>query len=231
MPEQLFDVIAVPVVFTLMFTYLFGGALAGSPGRYLTFILPGTLVMAVLLVTMYAGIGLNSDVAKGITDRFRALPIWRAAPIAGALLGDIARYLLAGSLVVVLGMAIGYRPVGGAPGILAGIGLLLAFALGLSWAWAALGLVARTPQAVMSVGTVVLFPLTLASNVFAAPQTMPGWLQAFVRVNPVSHLVTAERGLLSGQAAIGQVSWVLIASAALTAIFAPLTAWLYGRPR
>jgi ABC-2 type transport system permease protein len=230
-PEQLFDVIAIPVVFTLMFTYLFGGALAGSPGRYLTFILPGTLVMAVLLVTMYAGIGLNSDVAKGITDRFRALPIWRAAPIAGALLGDIARYLLAGSLVVVLGMAIGYRPAGGAPGVLAGIGLLLAFALGLSWAWAALGLVARTPQAVMSAGTVVLFPLTLASNVFVAPQTMPGWLQAFVRVNPVSHLVTAERGLLGGQATIGQVAWVLIASAALTAVFAPLTGWLYGRPR
>ena len=230
-PEQLFDVIAIPVVFTLMFTYLFGGALAGSPGRYLTFILPGTLVMAVLLVTMYAGIGLNSDVAKGITDRFRALPIWRAAPIGGALLGDIARYLLAGSLVVVLGVAIGYRPAGGVPGVLAGIGLLLLFALGLSWAWAALGLVARTPQAVMSTGTVVLFPLTLASNVFVAPQTMPGWLQAFVHVNPVSHLVTAERGLLAGQAATGQVAWVLIASAALTAVFAPLTARLYGRPR
>ena len=157
--------------------------------------------MAVLLVTMYAGIGLNSDVAKGITDRFRALPIWRAAPIGGALLGDIARYLLAGSLVVVLGVAIGYRPAGGAPGVVAGIGLLLLFALGLSWAWAALGLVARTPQAVMSTGTVVLFPLTLASNVFVAPQTMPGWLQAVVHVNPVSHLVTAERGLLAGQAA------------------------------
>ena len=230
-PEMLLDVIAIPVVFTLMFTYLFGGALAGSPHRYLQFILPGTLVMAVLLVTMYAGTGLATDRANGITDRFRALPIWRLAPVAGALLGDIARYLLAGSLVVVLGMAIGYRPAGGAPGVLAGIGLLLAFALGLSWAWAALGLVARTPQAVMSAGTVVLFPLTLASNVFVAPHTMPGWLQAFVRVNPVSHLVTAERGLLSGQAAIGQVSWVLIASAALTAIFAPLTAWLYGRPR
>jgi len=230
-PEQLFDVIAIPVVFTLMFTYLFGGALAGSPGRYLTFILPGTLVMAVLLVTMYAGVGLNSDIAKGITDRFRALPIWRAAPIGGALLGDIARYLLAGSLVVVLGVTIGYRPAGGAPGVLAGIGLLLAFALSLSWAWAALGLVARTPQAVMSTGTVVLFPLTLASNVFVAPQTMPGWLQALVHVNPVSHLVTAERGLLAGHAATGQVAWVLIASAALTVVFAPLTTWLYGRPR
>jgi ABC-2 type transport system permease protein len=185
----------------------------------------------VLLVTMYAGIGLNGDIAKGITDRFRSLPIWRAAPVAGALLGDIARYLLAGSLVVVIGVAIGYRPAGGVPGVLAGLGLLLLFALGLSWAWAALGLVARTPQAVMSTGTVVLFPLTLASNVFVAPRTMPGWLQAFVRLNPVSHLVAAERGLLGGHAAAGQVAWVLIAAAALTAVFAPLTGWLYSRPR
>jgi ABC-2 type transport system permease protein len=230
-PEQLFDVVAIPVVFTLMFTYLFGGALAGSPGRYLAFILPGTLVMAVLLVTMYAGIGLNADIARGTADRFRALPVWRAAPVVGALLGDIARYLLAGTLVTVLGLAIGYRPAGGAPGVLAGIGLLVLFALSLSWAWAALGLVARTPQAVMSVGTVVLFPLTLASNVFVTPRTMPGWLQAIVRANPVSHLVTAERALLSGHAVASQVAWVLIAAAIMTALFAPLTAWLYGRPR
>jgi ABC-2 type transport system permease protein len=183
-PAQLFDVVAIPVVFTLMFTYLFGGALAGSPGRYLAFILPGTLVMAVLLVTMYAGIALNADIARGTADRFRALPVWRAAPIAGALLGDIARYLLAGTLVTVLGLAIGYRP-------------------------------ARTS----------------ASNVFVAPRTMPGWLQAIVRVNPVSHLVTAERALLSGHAPAGQVAWVLIAAAIMTVVFAPLTAWLYGRPR
>src|SRR6516165_5284529 len=172
-PELLFDVIAIPVVFTLMFTYLFGGALAGSPHRYLQFILPGTLVMTVLLVTMYAGTGLATDRAKGITDRFRALPIWRLAPVTGALLGDIARYLLAAGLVVALGLAIGYRPAGGAPGVLAGIGLLLVFALALSFAWATMGLLLRTPQAVMSAATVVLFPLTLASNVFVAPHTMP----------------------------------------------------------
>ncbi len=231
-PEQLFDVIAIPVVFTLMFTYLFGGALAGSTSRYLQFILPGTLVMAVLLVTMYAGVGLNTDVSNGISERFRALPIWRPAPITGPLLGDIvARYLLAGGLVIVLGVAIGFRPAGGAPGVLAGLGLLLVFALSLSWAWATLGLLLRTPQAVMSVGTVVLFPLTLASNVFVSPQTMPGWLQAFVNVNPVSHLVTAERGLMAGQAGLGEVAWVLLAAAALAAVFAPLTAWLYGRKR
>jgi ABC-2 type transport system permease protein len=230
-PEQLFDVIAIPVVFTLMFTYLFGGALAGSASRYLQFLLPGTLVMAVLLVTMYAGVGLNADVSKGVSDRFRSLPIWRLAPVAGALLGDVARYLLAASLVVVLGLAMGFRPAGGAPGVLAGIGLLLIFALSLSWVWTTLGLLLRSPQAVMSAGTVVLFPLTLASNVFVRPQTMPGWLQAIVSVNPVSHLVTAERALMHGQAATGQVGWVLLASAALVAVFAPVTAYLYGRQR
>jgi ABC-2 type transport system permease protein len=228
-PEQLFDVIAIPVVFTLMFTYLFGGALAGSPHRYLRFILPGTLVMAVLLVSMYAGTGLATDRSNGITERFRSLPVWRLAPITGALLGDIARYLLAAALVAGLGVAIGFRPPGGAPGVLEGIGLLLVFALALSWAWTTLGLLMRTPQAVMSTGTVVLFPLTLASNVFVAPQTMPGWLQAFVAVNPVSHLVTAERGLMDGHPAAGQLAWVLIASAALLAAFAPATAYLYSR--
>ena len=230
-PEMLLDVIAIPVVFTLLFTYLFGGALAGSPHRYLQFILPGTLVMAVLLVTMYAGTGLATDRAKGITDRFRVLPIWRLAPTAGALLGDIARYLLAAGLVVALGLAIGYRPGGGAPGILAGIGLLLIFALALSWAWTTLGLLLRTPQAVMSAATVVLFPLTLASNVFVAPHTMPGWLQALVSVNPVSHLVSAERALMAGHPAAGPTAWVLLASAALATVFAPVTAWLYGRPQ
>lgn len=230
-PEMLLDVIAIPVVFTLMFTYLFGGALAGSPRRYLQFILPGTLVMAVLLVTMYAGTTLAADRARGITDRFRALPIWRLAPAAGALLGDIARYLLAAGLVVLLGVVIGFRPADGATGMLAGIGLLLVFALALSWAWTTLGLLLRTPQAVMSAATVVLFPLTLASNVFVAPQAMPGWLQAFVCINPVSHLVTAERALMAGHPASGQITWVLLACAILAAVFAPLTAWLYSRQR
>jgi ABC-2 type transport system permease protein len=180
---------------------------------------------------MYAGTGLATDRARGITDRFRFLPVWRLAPVTGALLGDLARYLLAAGLVIALGLAIGFRPVGGPVGTLAGAGLLLVFALALSWAWTTLGLLLRTPQAVMSAGTVVLFPLTLASNVFVAPHTMPGWLQAFVAVNPVTHLVTAERALLAGQAATSQLAWVLLASAALVAVFAPLTAWLYGRQR
>lgn len=230
-PEQLIDVIAIPIVFTVMFTYLFGGALSGTTSRYLQFILPGTLVMAVLLVSTYSGVGLNTDRSTGVSDRFRSLPIWRPAPVAGALVGDIARYLLAASLVVLLGVAMGYRPAGGVAGVLAAVGLTVVFALSLSWVFTTLSLLLRTPNAVFSLGTVVLFPLTLASNVFVRPATMPGWLQAFVKVNPVTHLVSAERGLMHGTATSEPIVWVLVASAVLVTIFAPLTSWLYGRGR
>jgi ABC-2 type transport system permease protein len=226
-PEQLFDVIAIPIVFTLLFTYLFGGALAGSTSRYLHYLLPGTLVMAVVLVTMYTGIGLNTDLAKGVFDRFRSLPVWRAAPIVGSLIGDAGRYLLAATLVIVLGLVMGFRPAGGVVGVLAAVALVMVFAFGLSWVWTVFGLVLRTPTAVMSVGTVVLFPLSLASNVFVQPRTMPGWLQVFVQVNPVSHLVTAVRGLMDGTATAAQIGWVLGVSLALTIIFSPLTVYLY----
>lgn len=231
-PEQLLDVIAIPIIFTLMFTYLFGGALAGSTGSYLRFLLPGTLVMTVLLVTMYAGTGLNTDVTTGVFDRFRTAPIWRPAPIVGALFGDIGRYLLASTLVIVLGLVLGFRPAGGVVGVLLALALILVFAFSLSWVWTVAGLVLRTPTAVMTLSTVTLFPLTLASNVFVDPRTMPGWLQAFVNVNPVTHLVTAARSLMMhGTVEAAQLSWVLLASAALTVIFAPLTMYLYRNKR
>lgn len=230
-PEQILDVIAIPIVFTVMFTYLFGGALSDSTGSYLRFILPGTLVMAVLLVTMYSGVSLNADITKGVFDRFRSLPIWQPSPIIGALIGDLGRYLLSTVLVLALGFAIGFRAGGGITGVLAAILLLLLFAISLSWAWTTIGLIMRTPNAVMTIGTVVLFPLTLASNVFVDPATMPGWVQAFVKVNPVSHLVTVSRELmLNGHTSGSELAWVLLGSLALTAIFAPLTISLYRRP-
>ena len=230
-PEQLIDVIGLPVIFTLGFTYLFGGALAGSTRAYLQFLLPGTLVMTVVLVTTFSGVTLNTGITTGVFDRFRALPIWRPAPIVGALLGDIGRYLLAATIVVVLGLVLGYRPDGGLVGVLAAVALVLGFAFGLSWVWTTLGLILRTPSAVNNLSLLVLFPLTLASNIFVDPQTMPAWLQAFVDLNPISHLVTAERGLLAGTATVGQVGWVLAASAALAALFAPLTMQLYRNRR
>jgi ABC-2 type transport system permease protein len=230
-PEQLIDVIGIPIIFTLGFTYLFGGALAGSTGAYLQFLLPGSLVMTVVLVTTYSGVTLNTDLTKGVSDRFRSLPIWRPAPIVGALLGDTGRYLLAASIVIALGLGLGYRPDGGAVGVVAAVALVLGFAFGLSWVWTTLGLVLRAPSAVNNLSLLVLFPLTLASNIFVDPATMPGWLQAFIDVNPVSHLVTAARGLMAGTATVAQVGWVLAASAALTAIFAPLTSHLYRNQR
>jgi len=227
-PEQLSDVIAVPIIFTLMFTYLFGGALNGSPRAYLQFLLPGTLVMAVVLATMYTGINLNTDLGKGVYDRFRALPIWRPAPIVGALLGDALRYLLASTLVLSLGLLLGFRPHGGVPGVLLTVALVVVFALALSWVFTLLGLVLRSPNAIMSLAMVVLFPLTLASNVFVEPRTMPGWLQAVVEVNPVTHLVTTARAAMSGTATAGQIGAVLLVSAAITAVFAPLTMRIYN---
>jgi ABC-2 type transport system permease protein len=230
-PEQLTDVIGIPVIFTLGFTYLFGGALAGSTQAYLQFLLPGTLVMTVVLVTTFSGVTLNTDITTGVFDRFRSLPIWRPAPIVGPLLGDIGRYLLASTLVLALGLALGYRPDGGLVGALAAVALVLGFAFGLSWVWTALGLVLRTPTAVNNLSLLVLFPLTLASNIFVDPQTMPGWLRAFIDVNPITHVVTAARGLLAGTVTAGQVGWVVAASAALTAVFAPLTMQLYRNRR
>jgi ABC-2 type transport system permease protein len=226
-PEELADVIGIPIIFTLMFTYLFGGALAGSTGTYLQFLLPGTLVLAVVLVTIYSGVTLNTDLATGSFDRFRSMPIWRPAPIVGGLIGDTGRYLLASGLVIGLGLLMGYSPGGGAAGVLGAIALVLAFAFGMGWIWTAVGLVMRSPRAIMSIGLTVLFPLTFASNVFVEPATMPSWLRSFVDLNPISHLVTAERGLMNGSATATQIIWVLVASAALTAVFAPLTMRLY----
>jgi ABC-2 type transport system permease protein len=230
-PEQLIDVIGIPVIFTLGFTYLFGGALAGSPRAYLNVLLPGTLVMTVVLVTTFSGVTLNTGITSGVFDRFRTLPIWRPSPIVGALLGDSGRYLLASTLVIALGLVLGYRPEGGIVGVLAAVALVLGFAFGLSWVWTTLGLVLRAPSAVNNLSLLVLFPLTLASNIFVDPQTMPGWLQGFVDVNPITHVVTAVRGLMAGTATAGQVGWVLAATAVVTAVFAPLTMHLYGNRR
>lgn len=230
-PEQLSDVIAVPIIFTLMFTYLFGGALSGSTHRYLQTLLPGTLAMAVLLATMYTGVNLNTDHAAGVYDRFRSLPIWRPAPIVGALLGDAARYLLASVLVVSLGLALGFRPHGGVAGVALGVALVVAFASALSWVFCWLGLVLRSPSAVMNLAFLVLFPLTMASNTFVDPRTMPGWLRAAVDANPVTHLVTATRDAMAGTAHAGQAGAVLLTALATTAVFAPLTMRAYSRKK
>jgi ABC-2 type transport system permease protein len=226
-PEQLVDVTVTPVMFVLLFTYIFGGAIAGSTGDYLDYILPGILVMSVVFTTVYSGIALNTDLTKGVVDRFRSLPIWRPAPLVGALLGDSVRYLVAGTVIVVLGVILGYRPGAGLGGVIAALALVIVFAFGLSWVFTTLGLLMRSPNAVMNAGFMAIFPLTFLSNVFVEPDTLPSAVEAFVNANPISVLATASRGLMEGDASAGDIAIVLATAAALTAVFAPLTTRLY----
>ena len=228
-PEQLFDVTAFPIMFTLLFTYLFGGALAGSTDAYIQFLLPGILVQTVVMITMYTGVTMNKDIEKGVFDRFRSLPIWRPSPLVGALLGDVVRYTLASVIVLILGLVLGFRPQGGLVGVVASIALLLVFSFCLSWIWTMIAMIVRTEAAVMGVSMFILFPLTFASNIFVDPNTMPGWLRAFVDVNPVSFLVTSLRGLMQGDVDTGQLGVTLALCAVLLAVFGPITMRLYNR--
>jgi ABC-2 type transport system permease protein len=226
-PEQLVDVTITPVMFLLMFTYLFGGAIAGSTSAYLDYTLPGLLVMSVLFTTVYSGVSLNTDLTKGVVDRFRSLPIWRPAPLLGALLGDSVRYVIAGTVIIVVGVTLGYRPDAGAGGAVAALALVVLFSFGLSWVFSVLGLLLRSPNAVMNSGFMAIFPLTFLSNVFVDPATLPVPLQEFVAVNPISILATACRSLMAGEPDGEAILISLGVAAALAAVFLPITTRLY----
>jgi ABC-2 type transport system permease protein len=226
-PEQLIDATLTPVLFTVMFTYMFGGAIAGSTDEYLQFLVPGVLVMSVLFTTVYSGVALNTDMTKGVVDRFRSLPIWRPAPLVGAMLGDAVRYVVAGTVVVLVGVALGFRPDNGVLGVIAALLLVVGFSFGLAWVFTTVGMLMRAPNAVMNTGFMALFPLTFLSNIFVEPETLPGWLEAFVDVNPISFLATASRDLMNGSVDGGDIAVVLGTAAALTLIFAPVTTRLY----
>ncbi|MFC4118802.1 ABC transporter permease [Nonomuraea zeae] len=228
-PEQLFDVTAFPLMMTLMFTYLFGGALAGSPTEYLQYLLPGIMVTSVVMITMYTGLEVNKDIEKGVFDRFRTLPIWRPSTMVGYLLGDILRYTMASTVILLVGLLLGFRPQGGLVGVVAGILLLLAFSFAFSWVWTMFGLLMRSEKSVMGVSMLVLFPLTFLSNVYVEPSTMPGWLQVFVNLNPITRLVAAVRSLMAGTPDVGELTWVLVSSAILIVVFGTLTMRLYNR--
>ncbi|WP_338677811.1 ABC transporter permease [Streptomyces sp. SCSIO 30461] len=228
-PEQLFDVTAFPIMMVLMYTYLFGGALAGSADAYIQFLLPGILVMSVVMITMYTGVAVNADIEKGVFDRFRTLPIWRPAPMVGYLLGDLVRYFIASVVMLSVGMLIGYRPDGGPVGVLLGVALLMLFSFAFSWIWTMFGLLLRTEKSVMGVSMMVIFPLTFLSNVFVDPRTMPGWLQAFVNNSPVTHLATAVRELMAGEWPAAEIGWTLGWSAVFVTVFGAVTMRLYNR--
>ena len=228
-PEQLFDVTAFPIMMTLMFTYLFGGALAGSVTDYLQFLLPGIMVQSVVMITMYTGLGVNKDIEKGVFDRIRTLPIWRPAAIVGALFGDVFRYIMAATVITVVGLILGFRPGGGVVGVVLAIALVVGFSFAFSWIWTMFGLMLRSEKSVMGVSMMVMFPLTFLSSVFVDPSTMPGWLRTFTEVNPITHLVNAARGLMQGSPDAGEITWVFVSGLVIIAVFGSLTMRLYNR--
>jgi len=228
-PEQLFDLVMTPLMFTLLFTFVFGGALAGSPREYLQFFLPGILVQTVVFNSVYSGMGLSTDLSKGLFERFRSLPIWSLAPFAGLMAGDVLRHVIAGSIILGIGLILGYRPEAGVTGVVASFLLLIAVGFGTGWIFIVLGLLIRTPMTVMTIGFTFIFPLVFASNIMVRPETMPDWLRVFVENNPVSHTTTALRGLMAGTATAGEVGLALVAPVLLTVLLSPVVLWLYRR--
>jgi len=222
-PEQLFDLVMTPLMFTLLFTFVFGGALAGSTDRYVQFFVPGILVQTVVFNSVYSGMGLSTDLGKGLFDRFRSLPIWSLAPFAGLMVGDVLRHLIASLIILSIGMLLGYRPEAGFAGVLAALALLIVIGFGVGWVFLVLGLVMRTPNTVMTMAFTGIMPLVFASNIMVDPGTMPGWLRVFVDVNPVSLMTTAMRGLMNGGITWAQLGLAMLAPALLTALLAPVT--------
>ncbi|MGN5240572.1 ABC transporter permease [Rhodococcus sp. SJ-3] len=228
-PEQLFDVVIQPIIFTLMFTYIFGGAIAGDVASYLPIIIPGILVQTVITASVVTGTQLRDDMDKGVFDRFKSLPIARISPLAGALLSDIVRYAIATTITFAMGYAMGFRPDGGIIGVVAAGLLVVVCAFAISWIFALMGVLMNKASAVQGISMLVLFPLTFMSNAFVPADTMPGWMQTFVSINPVSHLVTAVRDLVNnGQVGMPLV-WSLVGAAVIVVVFAPLAVRAYMR--
>jgi ABC transporter DrrB family efflux protein len=228
-PMELMDFSVQPLMFVLLFTYVFGGAVAGSPHDYLTFALPGIIVQNSLFTTLNTGMGLNTDLTKGVFSRLRALPISRAAPLAGRIIADLAKQVWAIGLLLAAGSIIGFRIETGPLQALAAIGLLVVFALALAWISVLVGMLVSDPEKVMVFGFTVMFPLTFVSNAFVRTSTMPGWLQAWVKVNPVTTLADALRGLLVSGPVASPVLKSLLWAAGIGAVFMPLAVAAFKR--
>ena len=218
-----------PIMFLILFTYVFGGALSGNTHKYLQFALPGILVLSVVFATLGTGLMLNQDISAGIFDRFRSLPIARWAPLGGAVLGDMVRYAISVAITLGFGAVLGFRITTNPVAAVAGCLLLLTFALAMCWASALIGLLVKTPQGVQAFGFLAFFPLVFGSNLLVPTATMPGWLQAFVKVNPMTSLTNAERVLFTSGPTAVPVLHSLLWALGIFIVFAPLAVRVYRR--
>ena len=193
--------------------------------------MPGILVQTVVFNAVYSGMGLSTDLDKGVFDRFRSLPVWSLAPFAGLMVGDVLRHAIASSITLTIGLMLGFRPEAGIVGVFASLVLLVAIGFGMGWIFIALGLVIRTPMTLMTMSFTFLMPLVFASNIMVEPSIIPGWLRTFVGVNPVSLTMSVMRGLMAGTATVEQIGLalvlVLVLPVVLPVVLAPVTLWLY----
>lgn len=228
-PWELGDYSFQPILFLLLFMWVFGGAIAGSTSEYLTFMLPGIIVMNMMFVTVYVGHGLNTDLTKGYFDRLRAMPVARWAPLAGRITSDLVKQGWSIFLLLSLGLILGFRIETSLFGLAGMVVLLLFFALSFSWVSVLVGVLARDPEHVQLFGFTALFPITFVSNVFVPVETMPDWLQVVVNLNPVSILTDASRGLLVEGPVLAPVLMSVAWGAGIIAVFAPLSLWALRR--
>jgi oleandomycin transport system permease protein len=229
-PEKLIDVLMMPVVFLLLFLYVFGGVVAGSTHAYLQQLLPGLVAQMGMFASMGLGTSLCEDIRKGVFDRFRSLPIARSAPLIGAVIGDAVRFCVSMVMLVAFGSLLGFRFHTNPLSVLAAFGLAYALYFAVCWVSVLVGLVAPSPETVQGLGFIWAMPLTFGSSVLLANTgTMPGWLQAWVKVNPVTHLADATRALMVG-GPIGDHAWYTLAWAVgIVVVTFPVAVWMYGR--
>ena len=230
-PEALIDVTLQPIIFLALFTYIFGGAIAGAGQQhaYLQYLLPGILAQTIAMGATAIGVNLNTDISKGVFDRFRSLPIARSAPLIGAVAADVARYAIVAFVTLGMGLVMGFRIHTNPLAALAGCLLAVAFALSLSWVSVYIGMLVRTPGAVQGLMILIVLPLSFGSNTFVSSATLPGWMQGFVKVNPITQLASAVRGLYTGGPVADHVLWTCVWMIGLVVVFMPLAMRAYRR--
>jgi ABC-2 type transport system permease protein len=229
MPEQLFDVTLQPILFTVMFAYIFGGAISGDVASYLPLMIPGILVQTVITTSVVTGTQLREDMDKGVFDRFRSLPIARIAPLAGALLADTIRYAIATILTLTTGYIMGYRPAAGIWALALGGLLVIISSWAISWIFAFFGVIARSASSVQGISMLILFPLTFLSNAYVPVETLPTVLRWIAKANPLSHLISAVRQLAEHGTLGSNALLTLLGALVIVLVFAPLTVKAYMR--
>jgi oleandomycin transport system permease protein len=232
-PEQLLDVTLQPLIMLLLFTYAFGGVLgmASGGGReaYLQMLLPGVMVQTTLFASMATGMALCTDISKGVFDRFRSMPIGRSAPLVGAVLADIVRFLISLVIILVVGYVMGFRIQTGILSTVLDLALMVAFGVSLCWVSVWVGMLVKSPQAVPGAMIAFILPLGFGSNIFVPSETMPGWLRAFTEINPVTFLTDVNRALLSGGPLENHLWGALAWMAGFVLVFYPLAMRAYRR--